>query len=134
MAVHHAIIPALQYDDAPAAIDFLVDVFGFTRQAVYPDDSGGIAHAQLLLDGNMVMVSTLRAGNIYGIDSPARLGGITGTISVTLDDPDAHHDRAVAAGADIIRGIADMDYGGRSYDVRDPGGHVWTFGSYDPWA
>ncbi|QXQ05626.1 VOC family protein [Sphingosinicellaceae bacterium] len=132
--MRHAIIPTLQYADAHAAIDFLVTAFGFTRHAVYDDGAGGVAHAQLLLDDNMVMVSTLRPGNIYGIDTPAKLGGVTGSISVSLDDPDAHYARAVAAGADIIVGVKDQDYGGRSYDVRDPGGHVWTFGSYDPWA
>lgn len=134
MPVHHAIIPGMQYADAPAAIDWLERAFGFTRQLVVPDGNGGIAHAQLLLDGNMIMLGSARGPDEYGRTTPAEAGGVTMLISVTLDDPDAHHARAVAAGAEIIRAVEDMDYGGRSYAARDCGGHVWTFGSYDPWA
>ncbi|GGE14639.1 hypothetical protein GCM10011529_21290 [Polymorphobacter glacialis] len=134
MTIRPGIYPTLQYRDCPAAIEYLETAFGFEQHAIHPDGEGGIAHAQLTLDGNLIMVSSLKPANIYGIDSPANLGGVTGTISVTLTDPDAHHARAVAAGADIVTPPSDKDYGGRSYDVRDPGGHIWTFGSYDPWA
>ncbi len=134
MSVHHAIIPGMQYADAPAAIDWLERAFGFQRQLVVPDSTGGIAHAQLLLDGNMIMLGSARGPDEYGRKTPAEAGGVTMLISVTLDDPDAHHARAVNAGAEIIRPVEDMDYGGRSYCARDCGGHVWTFGSYDPWA
>jgi uncharacterized glyoxalase superfamily protein PhnB len=51
-----------------------------------------------------------------------------------LDDPDAHFAIAQAAGARIIRAPHDNDYGGRSYEVRDPEGIVWSIGNYDPWA
>ena len=47
---------------------------------------------------------------------------------------DAHYARAKAAGAEIVIDIADQDYGGRLYVCRDPEGHVWNFGSYDPWT
>ena len=133
MTIRPGIYPTLQYDDAPAAIAFLETAFGFTRKDVFEDGEGGIAHAQLVLDGNLIMVSSSRA-NIYGIATPAKRGGVTGSISVTLADPAAHYARAVAAGADIISPLSDKEYGGASYDVRDIGGHVWTFGSYDPWA
>ncbi len=133
MAIRPGIHPTLQYDDAPAAIAFLETAFGFTRHAAYEDGEGGIAHAQMTLDGNLIMLSSSRP-NIYGIQTPAKLGGITGSISVTLADPAAHYARAVAAGADIISPLSAKDYGGSSYDVRDSGGHVWTFGDYDPWA
>ncbi len=133
MAIKPGIHPTLQYADAPAAMAFLKTVFGFTEHAIHPDETGGIAHAQLLLDGNMIMLSSSRP-NIYGIATPAKLGGVTGSISVTLADPAAHYARAVAAGADIISPLSAKDYGGSSYDVRDCGGHVWTFGDYDPWA
>lgn len=134
MPVHDAIIPGLQYADAPAAIDWLERAFGFTRQLVVPDGNNGIAHAQLLLDGNMIMLGSVRGPDVYGRKTPAEAGGVTMTISVTLDNPDAHHARAAAAGAKIISPVEDMEYGGRSYCARDCGGHVWTFGSYDPWA
>jgi uncharacterized glyoxalase superfamily protein PhnB len=55
-------------------------------------------------------------------------------IYVVVADPDAHFARAKAAGAQILMELTDQDYGGRDYTARDPEGHIWTFGSYDPWA
>ena len=49
-------------------------------------------------------------------------------------DADAHHDRAKAAGAEIVRGLRDQDYGSREYTARDTDGNIWTFGTYDPTA
>jgi uncharacterized glyoxalase superfamily protein PhnB len=49
-----------------------------------------------------------------------------------VDDPDAHHDRAKAAGAEIVQQLTDQDYGSREYAAVDPEGHVWSFGTYDP--
>jgi uncharacterized glyoxalase superfamily protein PhnB len=51
-----------------------------------------------------------------------------------VKDPDAHCARAKAAGATIVMPLTDQDYGGRDYTARDPEGHVWTFGTYDPWS
>ena len=53
---------------------------------------------------------------------------------VIVADCDAHYARAKKAGAAIVRDIQDEDYGGRGYTCRDPEGHIWNFGSYDPWA
>ena len=65
--------------------------------------------------------------------TPAETGGrVTAAIYVVLDDPDAHHARAVEAGAQIIRPPTDQDYGGRTYEARDLEGNVWSFGTYDP--
>lgn len=50
-----------------------------------------------------------------------------------MEDVDAHHDRAKAAGATILMEPAEQDYGGRLYTCRDPEGYIWSFGSYDPW-
>jgi uncharacterized glyoxalase superfamily protein PhnB len=47
---------------------------------------------------------------------------------------DAHYARSKSTGADIVRDIKTQDYGGRDYTARDLEGHVWTFGTYDPWA
>ncbi len=56
------------------------------------------------------------------------------SIYIIVDDADAHHARAKAAGAEIVMEVADQDYGGRLYSCRDPEGHLWNFGTYDPWA
>lgn len=139
MAVRPAIIPCLRYRNAPAAIDFLCSAFGFERHAVYADpaDPATIQHAQLVRDGNMIMLSSL-ADTPFAAAAPMTTveaaGGNTQAPYVVLDDVDAHSDRARAAGADIFIEPRDEDYGGRVYAARDPEGNVWSFGDYDPWA
>ncbi|HEY0271158.1 MAG TPA: VOC family protein [Sphingomonas sp.] len=140
MPVRPAIIPCLRYDDAPAAILFLCDAFGFLPSAIHADeeDQRIIHHAQLMLDGNMIMLSSARddeAGDLYGWTSPEEAAGVTMTLYVVIGDPDAHHAAAVAAGAGIVTPPRDNEgYPGRGYTARDPEGQVWSFGSYDPFA
>jgi uncharacterized glyoxalase superfamily protein PhnB len=139
MTVKPAIIPGLRYQDAPRAIDFLCAAFGFERHVVYPDpnDATIIMHAQLTDRGNMIMLGSA-TDNEYqrkaGIKSVAEAGGATLGLYVTVDDVDAHAERARAAGADIFVEPVDQDYGGRGYSCRDLEGNVWSFGSYDPFA
>ena len=67
--------------------------------------------------------------------SPAESGGVSSQSAyIIVEDADAHYARAVGAGAEIVIEIKDEDYGGRGYSCRDPEGHVWNFGTYDPWA
>lgn len=136
--MRHDIIPNLRYRDAPKAIEFLCSAFGFERHAVYRDDHdpGVVHHAQLVWRDRMVMVASaidteyVRAANMKTV---AEVGGHTIGLYLTVDDVDAHAERARAAGADIFLGPDDKDYGGRGYSARDPEGNVWSFGSYDPW-
>ena len=66
---------------------------------------------------------------------PSALGGaVSQSPYIIVDDADRHYARAVEAGAEIVIEIKDEDYGGRGYSCRDPEGHVWNFGSYDPWV
>jgi uncharacterized glyoxalase superfamily protein PhnB len=129
------IIPALRYRDAPAAIDWLCRAFGFERHAVHPNETGGVAHAQLAFGNGMIMLSTA-SDDEWGrrIAQPDEIGGReTQCACVIVSDPDAHYNTAKATGAAIIDDIKDNDYGGRGYSCRDPEGHLWWFGSYDPW-
>lgn len=130
------VIPALRYRDAPAAIEFLCTAFGFEKHAVYEDGEGGIAHAQLVFGNGMVMLGSARDDD-WGrrMVQPDKIDGRnTQSCCLIVADPDAHYAQAKAAGATIVDDIADQDYGGRSYSARDPEGHLWWFGSYDPWA
>lgn len=129
------IIPCLTYQDAPAAIDFLCRAFGFERKLVVPGDNGSIAHAELVLGNAMIMLGSPKESG-YGrlMRSPRQAGGCTQSIYLVVADADAHHARAAAAGAEIVLPLVTQDYGGRDYTCRDPEGHVWTFGTYDPWA
>ena len=129
------VIPALQYQDARAAIDFLCTAFGFEKKAVYEGEGGTIAHAELTLGNGMIMLGSVNE-SAYGklLKRPRDAGGVTMGVYAIVDDVDAHFARAKAAGAVIAREPVTQDYGGRDYIAKDPEGHVWTFGTYDPWT
>jgi uncharacterized glyoxalase superfamily protein PhnB len=133
-------IPCLRYADAPAAIDFLCDAFGFTRHAVYPDDADPtiIHHAQLILGKGMVMLGSVKdmeEESLYTWSTARDLGGVTACVYVVVADPDAHCLHARNEGAVVVDEPHDNPgYPGRGYTALDPEGNVWSFGSYDPWS
>lgn len=135
-ATRATMIPCLCYRDAAAAVDWLGRAFGFEPLRVFHDEAGGIVHAELGFGNGMVMVGPLRDSD-YGrhVRAPDSLGGVqTQTVYAVVADADAHHARAVSAGAGIVIPLKDEGYGGRGYSCRDPEGHIWSFGTYDPWA
>jgi uncharacterized glyoxalase superfamily protein PhnB len=136
LRTHPTIVPTMRYHDATAAIEWLCRAFGFEKQLVVPGENGGIAHAQLAFGNGMIMLGDAHDDE-YGklVRPPRDAGGVsTGSPYVIVADVDGHYARAVAAGAKIVLDIEDKDYGGRGYTCRDPEGHVWSFGSYDPWV
>ncbi|QEM81158.1 VOC family protein [Halomonas binhaiensis] len=129
------IIPTLRYQDPASAIEWLCKAFGFERHLVVTGDEGRVEHAQLTLNGDMIMLGPVRDGPFDKLQkTPGAVGGV-GTQSpyIVVDDVDAHYRRAVDAGAEIMMEPEDQGYGGRLYACRDPEGHLWNFGSYDPW-
>ena len=125
------VFPGMMYRDAPAAMDWLVRVFGFTQRFTVPNPDGSIAHAELGFGPGVIMLGSAK-GNPFGMKLPSEAGGVTQAVYCYLPDPDALFERVQAAGAEILRGISDTDYGSREFSVRDPEGHVWHFGSYHP--
>ena len=126
-----SIVPCLSYRDAPAAIAWLKEAFGFTEVMVVPGPDDTIAHAQLAFDGGMVMVGSIRDDELQ-MRPPCDLGGVTQSIYIVVEDADAHYARAVEAGAEIVRELEDTPYGSRDFSARDPEGHLWNFGTYRP--
>ena len=118
---------AVYYRDPRAALDWLEKAFGFKRQFIVTDDDGRLCHSEMRFGDSYLMV----CGEWPGMSaSPATVDGRnTQSIHVHLQDGiDAHCERALAAGAVIVRELADQFYGDRVYVVRDPEGHVWSFG------
>lgn len=120
-----SVYPVLRYADPAAAIQFLVDAFGFIEHEVHKGPDGKIAHAQLSFGNGMVMVGPNGGGDSV-FDTGAQL------TYVVAGDVDALHDRAVAAGAEIVYPLTDQDYGSRDFAAKDPAGNVWSFGTYRP--
>ena len=129
------VYPSVRYNDAKAAISWLKSALAFEEKEVYAGDGDTIAHAELQLAGNLIMLGSVK-DDPYGT-SPKNLGGVTGGIYIALDgdaEVDAAYARAKAAGAQIIRELEDTDYGSHEFGVGDPEGHIWSFGTYRPQA
>jgi uncharacterized glyoxalase superfamily protein PhnB len=133
------VVPFLAYEDAAAAIDWLGRAFGFEEdpeeRVTGPD--GVIHHAEMSLDGATIMLSTptpdyespkTHRENCEAaarwLDNPWVIDGLF----VEVDDVAAHHGRAVAAGAEILREPEEPGIGFRIYSVEDLEGHRWMFG------
>jgi uncharacterized glyoxalase superfamily protein PhnB len=121
--------PCVNYRDAHRAIEFLTTAFGFERRAVHTadDDPGVVVHAELSWPpGGGIML-----GSAGRDDSPfsQRPVGVA-SIYVVCDDPDGLFARATGAGAQVVQGLRDEDYGSRGFSVTDPEGNIWSFGTY----
>ncbi|MCG8336321.1 MAG: glyoxalase, partial [Proteobacteria bacterium] len=107
------VIPCLRYRDAPAAIEWLCENFGFEKQLVVPNDDGTIAHAQLSYGNGMIMLgSVLEIETEFGrlIKQPDEIGGAeTQSAYVVVSDADVVYARAKDAGAEIVIEIKDED-------------------------
>ena len=132
------IFPFLRYDDAPAALEWIATAFGFERRLVVPGPDGTVAHAEMSLGPGVVMLASAkaedepRAGRAGRAPGPAGAGSARVGVYVYVADIDAHFRRARDAGAEIVRELAETDYGSREYSARDPEGHLWSFGTYAP--
>src|SRR5262245_33671372 len=126
------IYPSLCYADALAAIAWLCKAFGFTERLVVPGPNGTVMHSELSLGNAVIMVGSPHSERGFVPLRGKRES--SQALSVHVDDPDAHHARAVAAGAAITRPLRDEEYGSRGYMATDPEGHQWYFGTYRPGA
>jgi uncharacterized glyoxalase superfamily protein PhnB len=132
------IIPVLRYRDAAAAIEWLCQTFEFEKHLVVPNEDGTIAHAQLSFGNGMIMLGSMSKNEMEiarGRSPPGEVSrGNTPSTYVVVTDADAVFAKAKAAGAKIAMEIRDEDYGGRDFSCYDPEEHLWSFGTYDPWA
>lgn len=129
------LIPTPAYDDVTGAIDMLVEAFGFEVHARYDDAEGTPVHVELTFGNSMIMLASPGRGEhgdlLVSVDAA---GKPTSGCYVVVDDVDAHYARAAEAGIETVIPPRDRDHGGRDYTCRDAQGHLWTFGSYDPWS
>jgi uncharacterized glyoxalase superfamily protein PhnB len=123
--------PFAHYEDAHAAIDWLCEAFGFERHEVNEGEDGTIAHAELAYGPSVFMLDSATDAGL-GLKSAREVGAVTGGVYVHVEDVDAHYLRAKAAGAEIVRELADTHYGSREYLACDLEGNLWGFGTYRP--
>ena len=120
------LFPVLRYDDAPGALRFLEQAFGFEVRSDHRSPDGAVVHADLGFGPGSIGISSVTASPPDSPWARVRQG-----IYIVVADPDAHYERAQRAGADIAMPIADQSYGSRDFSLRDPEGNLWGFGTYD---
>ena len=116
------LIPYFGYVDAKAAMDFLGRAFGFETIQSFDGPDGRLMHGEMRCGSAIVMLGTVDAP--VAAQSPG--------LYLVVADVDAHFDRASAAGAEIVYPPEDTEFGTRRYRTRDPEGHEWSFGTYQP--
>ena len=120
MAHSPSIVPYLTYADPRAAMDFLARAFGLEVVQSMDGEDGALLHAEMRHGTGVVMIGSGEAPR-----------GSLGTYLV-VEDVDAHHARAVRAGAEVVYPPEDTEFGTRRWRACDPEGHEWSFGSYAP--
>ncbi|HJU30797.1 MAG TPA: VOC family protein [Hyphomicrobiaceae bacterium] len=130
-----AIVPTLRYRDLAAAIDWLCNAFGFEAHHVVVAEDGTTQYAELTYGNGMIMLAPVVDKDLDGLmTQPADTGGAETQICyLFVTDIESHCARSREAGAEILLDLADADSDSRGYACRDLEGHVWKFGSYDPW-
>jgi uncharacterized glyoxalase superfamily protein PhnB len=121
--------PCLCYRDAQSAIAILEAAFGFEEAVCYrrDDDPSVVVHAELRWPAGVgvMLASHGRDDSPFGRRAPG-----TDSTYVVCDDPDSLFARARRAGAEVVVGLRDEDWGSRGFTVRDPEGNLWSFGTY----
>jgi PhnB protein len=114
--------------DAARAIDFYREAFGARETLRLDYADGKVAHAELRIGEGYVMLSEEMPA--MGHRGPLSLGGTPVSLLVYVDDVDKVFSRAIAAGAENTRPVADQFYGDRAGTLVDPFGHVWTIATH----
>jgi PhnB protein len=122
----HELFPYLRVKDAARAIEFYKRAFGAVEKFRLTEPGGRIGHCELLFGSTTLMLSEEYPE--LGFLGPQSIGGTSISIHLHLENADAAIERAVAAGATVVRAASDAFYGERSGTVRDPFGHEWMLG------
>lgn len=122
MSQSPSIVPYLSYVDSKAAMAFLADAFGLEPVQSFDDEDGRLMHGEMRYGSGVVMIGS--------VDAPPQTG--SPGIYLVVADVDAHFERARAAGAEVVYPPQDTEFGTRRWRARDPEGHEWSFGTYQP--
>jgi PhnB protein len=125
---YHSVTPYLYIRGAARALEFYKQAFGAKELFRMTDPTGRVGHAEIMIGNSPVMLADEHPE--MGVRGPESLGGTTSGLCIYVEDVDARFDRAVAAGAKVLRPLQDQFYGDRSGTVTDPFGHVWTIATH----
>jgi PhnB protein len=120
---YHSITPYLYVRNANATIEFYKKAFGATEVFRMPGPDGKIGHAELQIGDSRIMLADENPA--MHANSPLHFGGTPFSLLLYVENVDQVVAQAVAAGAKIVRPVADQFYGDRTGGVEDPSGHQW---------
>jgi PhnB protein len=120
--VKGGVIAYVMVDGAMKAADFYKRAFGAEIAAAHPvDDQGRTMHVHLYINNGSLMLSDAYPDYGHPLTKPQAF-----TLTLNIDDIDAWWKRAVDAGAEVVMPIADMFWGARYGQLRDPFGVEWA--------
>ena len=125
---YYTATPYLIVKDAARAIEFYKQAFGATELMRFADPSGKVRHAEIKIGNSPIMLADEHPE--MGYRGPQALGGSPVGILLYVEDVDARFNRAITAGASVMRPVKDQFYGDRSGTLTDPFGHVWTIATH----
>jgi PhnB protein len=125
---YHTLTPYLCCKNAKEAMEFYKKAFGAEQLFMMPQPDGRVGHAEMKIGTSRFMLADEYPE--MGFRSPASIGGAGLQLHMYVEDVDAAFDRAVKAGAQVVRPVADQFYGDRSGTLSDPSGHVWHISTH----
>jgi uncharacterized glyoxalase superfamily protein PhnB len=128
------LMPLMRYRDLAEAMGWLEQAFGFEKQIAVADSDGAVIYGQMTYRGGLIMMGAVRDTDLDKLmRQPDEVGGVeTQSCYLVVEDADQHYQRAVASGADVVLELKSDGLGRRGYSCRDPEGHIWSFGTYNP--
>jgi uncharacterized glyoxalase superfamily protein PhnB len=128
-----AVVPTIIYRDPTAMVEWLCNTFDFRKQAIVKEENGKVMHAELTFGESMITVISIQHSPFEKlVVHPDQVGGAeTQTCYLIVPDVEAHHARAKANNAEIVFDVS-FEKGGHGYACKDPEGHLWVFGTYNP--
>ncbi|MCA9054470.1 MAG: VOC family protein [Planctomycetaceae bacterium] len=125
---YHSVTPYLICRNAAAAIDYYTKAFGARERMRLPMPGGLLGHAELEIGDSVVMLAD--ENQEWGAMSPQTLGGTPASVLIYVEDVDTVFQRAIDAGAKVVRPLQDQFYGDRSGHLEDPFGHRWSVATH----
>ena len=128
---YHSVTPSLTLKDSQKALEFYKKAFGAKVLDIFPHLSGkGIMHATMQIGNSMIMMGDEMPGSEKCMKSAETVGGSPMSLFVYVPDVDATFKQAVAAGAAVIFPVADMFWGDRAGNLKDPFGYQWMIATH----
>jgi len=125
---HPTVSPYLIVSDGAAALDFYKKAFGATELMRHTDPNGRVGHAEIMIGDSVIMLADEVPD--FGARSPRSIGGSPVGIHLYVEGVDALANRAIAAGAKVVRPVQDQFYGDRNGTLEDPFGHIWHISTH----